>query len=234
MLDDENIERVDKFGEKLRDQLQYIGRNAIWGAYFDLSKPAVSDYYRSPVVIEGKAIKKNWIQLNGHTYFHPSYSSPKPWKLQSRFSSHPGSLLWEKKDPYQYDRQPQEWSLGGSDVWAISYENLAGVLSSESEDDILDEILEDLRVSWSYANGQKLPTNDSFETESGENRVDITLSIDAKIWSDFQQVYALEYRSRKKLPKRPSYADLCNHAIDTALADYITKYNNISIPQDQE
>ena len=47
MLNDMSIERVDKFVEKLRDRLQDIGRGAVWGAEFELSKPAGSDYYRA-------------------------------------------------------------------------------------------------------------------------------------------------------------------------------------------
>ena len=227
MLNDDTIERVDKFGEKLRDKLQAIGRSAEWGAEFELSKPAVSDYYRAPVIVGGEPIKKNWIQLNGHTYFHPSYSSPKPWKLQARYSSHPGSMLWEKKDPYQYDRQPQEWSLGGSDVWAISYDNLAEVLAKNNEDDIMDEIIEDLRVSWSYANGQKLPQKNSADAALTENRIDINLSIDAKVWSQFREIIQQQYRPRRKHPKRPSYGKLLDDAIDSALIRYINQWKDL-------
>jgi len=223
MIDDEAIERVDRFGEKLRDKLKAVGREGRWGDKFDLSKPAVSDYYRSPVIVDGNPIKKNWIQLNGHTYFHPSYSSPKPWKLQARFPSCPSNPLWEGKPPYQRNRQPQEWSLGGSDVFAISYESLTEILSGESEDGVMDEILEDLRISWSYANGYFSQSNLS-KIEASERRSDITLSINTELWSRFQTLYSLQYRSRKKHPKRPSYADLRNEAIDSAIADYIAKW----------
>ena len=218
-----DIERVDKFGEKLRDRLQTIGNEASWGAKFDLSRPAVSDYYRAPVMVGGVGIKKNWIQLNGHTYFHRSYCSPEPWKLQARFPSHPGSPLWEKKPPYVHGSQPQEWSLGGPDVWAVSYENLSKALSDQGEDDVLDETLGDLRISWSYANGQPLP-QDSVDDGGSAGRVDITLSIDTAVWRQFQQVYAQRYKSRRKHPKRKSYAELQNEAIDEALTQYVAKY----------
>jgi len=228
MLDLANIEHVDKFSEKLRDRLQVIGRNGEWGAVFELSKAAGSDYYRAPVIIVGKAIKKNWLQLNGSTYFHPSYSSPKPWKIQARFEYHlpPNSHLWEKKIPYVYNRQPLEWSIGGTDVWAIPYEKLAEALSSESEDDVLDQILGDLRVSHAYANGHQI-LQDSDDSIQSTGRVNVMLSVDAEVWSKFEQVYSHRYRSRKKHPKRPSYASLRDDAIDTALRDYVTKCKRV-------
>lgn len=233
MLDDMSIERVDKFGEKLRDKLQFIGRGGGWGEKFELSKPAVSDYYRAPVVVGGKSIKKNWVQLNGHTYFHPSYSSPKPWKLQARFSSDPGNMLWEKKDPYQYDRQPQEWSLGGSDVWAISYDNLAEALLNKNEDDIRDDILEDLRISWAYSNGRKLPPGNSIDTELSENRITVTLSIDSTIWSEFREIVGEQYRPRRKHPKRKPHAQLLHDAIDSALVSYVNQWKGLSQDENQ-
>ena len=234
MLDDKSIEGVEKFGEKLRDRLQIIGNDSEWGAKFDLLKAGGSDYYSAKVIIEGEPIKKNWVQLNGQTYFHPSYTSPKPWKLLARFSSPPGSLLWEKKPPYIYNRQPKEWSLGGEDVWAISYENLAEALSNKSEDDIMDEILEDLRVSYCYANLQQ-PPQDSTNTlkPAGADRVDITFSIDEKIWSEFREIVAQQYRPRRKHPKRPSYAKLQNDAIDSALMLYINQWKGLGQDEDQ-
>ena len=66
------------------------------------------------------------------------------------------STLGEKKPPYVYNRQPLEWSAGGADVWAVSYESLAEVSSKQNENDIMDEILEDLHTSWAYAFGVQL------------------------------------------------------------------------------
>ena len=227
MLNDMSIERVDKFVEKLRDRLQDIGRSVVWGAEFELSKPAGSDYYRAKVIIQGKPIDKNWIQLNGHTYNHPSYTSQGiQWKIQARFSSNSASPLpWEKKEPYDKTKNSHEFSLGGMYIWAISYDKLYEALSNEGEDNVMDEILGDLRVSWSYANGQQLP-QDSANSGLCTGRVDITLSISTAVWSEFQQIYAQRYRSRRKQPKRPSYAELRDDAVDDALRDYVTKWKS--------
>ena len=223
MLDEMSIERVDKLVEKLRDRLQDIGRSGQWGALFELSKAPGSDYYRAPVMVGGKAIKKNWVQVNGSTYFHPSYSSPLRWKIQARFGSRPRSPLWKKKEPYIHNRQPLEWSIAGSDVYGISYESLAEALSKGNEDDIIiDEILQDLRISWAYANGLQ----DFAESGVAEGDTYLTLRIDKNLWDEFQNLYSQQYRSRKKHPKRPSYAELEYWAVHTALKDYITKYKS--------
>jgi len=233
VLDEANIERVDKFGEKVRDRLQAIGESGDWGAKFAISQPPVSDYYRAPVLVGGEPIRKNWLQLNGHTYFHPSYSSPRPWKLQARFASPPDSPLWEKKTPYVHNRQPQEWSLGGLDVWAISYEKLAEALSEEKEDDIMDEILRDLALSWAYTNGQELP-QDSASSRQSDDRVEVTLSISSSVWSEFQRVYSQQYRSRRKHPRRPSYARLRDDAVDVALMEYVTRRQKLRQSETEE
>ena len=116
MIEETGVKRVDKFAEKLRDDLTAIGERGDWGAKFTVSKAQVSDYWRSQVIVRGAPVKKNWLQLNGQTYSHPSYRSPKEWKIQARFDSPPDSPLWEKKPAYIRDRQPLEWSLGGLDV----------------------------------------------------------------------------------------------------------------------
>lgn len=151
----------------------------------------------------------------------------------ARFSAPPGSLLWEKKPPYIYNRIPLEWSLGGSHVWAISYENLAEALSTEIEDDIMDEILEDLRVSWSYANGQKLPPQNSVGTVLSGNRIDITLSIDGTVWSKFREMVAQQYRHRRKHLKRPSHTELLDDAIDSALTLYMNQRKGLGQDEDK-
>lgn len=223
MLQEGAIERVDRFAEKLRDRLQAIGKNGEWGEVFELSRPPASTHYRARVIVGGQPIDKNWIQLNFHSYDHPSYSSPKPWLIQARFISPPGSPLWEKKEQYIRNRPSREFSLGGLDVWAISYENLDQALSNQSEDDVIEEILRDLRVSWAYANGQQLP-EDFLDSRQSAGRIDVTLSIDAALWAEFQQLYAQRYRSRKKHPKRPAYAELRDDAVHAALRDYIEKW----------
>lgn len=219
---EEDIKQVDKFAEKLRDDLTMIGERGDWGANFTVSKAQVSDYWRSQVIERGEPVKKNWLQLNGQTYSHPSYRSPKAWKVQARFDSPPDSPLWEKKPAYIRDRQPLEWSLGGLDVWAIAYERLSAAFEVLGEADVEFEILSDLRSSWAYANSQKQELVGSSSEPQG--RVQVTLSINSEIWGDFQQASSRDYRSRRKHSNRPSYAKLREEAIDEALLDYIAKY----------
>jgi len=226
MLDNSSIECVDKFAEALQKQLERIGECGEWGATFKVEKAANSDYWHSKVqvIVEGelepRSINKNWIQLNGRTYSHRSYSSPKPWKLQARFLLPPVSPLWEKKPPYIYNRPVLEWSLGGPDVWAISYENLAKALSDRKVEDVSDEIIKDLRVSWAYSNKTDIAKGSAYSVQS-YGRVRVTISINEKLWSEFEQLYSQRYRSRKKHPKRPSYAELRDSAIDEALKNYV-------------
>jgi len=270
MLDEKSIEQVDEFGEKLNDRLQAMLRDWLQGIGIEgelleelsFKKAGKSDYWSAKVRgFDGngnpKATNKNWVQLNNRTYYHPSYSSPKPWKLLSRFSSPPSSLLWEKKPPYVYNRQPQEWSPGGPDVWGVSYESLAEALSKQSENDIMDEILEDLHTSWASAFGIQLhPDFVSSESEDadnreqqslqllqestnivkpeGEARVDITLSIKEKVWSEFRSIVNQQYRPRKKHPKRPSYAKLLQDAVDSALNLYIDQWQGPRESEDRE
>lgn len=219
MIEEIGIKRVDKFAEKLRDGLIVIGERGDWGAKFTVSKAQVSDYWRSQVIVRGEPVKKNWLQLNGQTYSHPSYASPKAWKIQARFDSPPGSPLWEKKPAYIRDRQPLEWSLGGLDVWAIAYESLLMALEVQDEEDIEYEILSDLKSSWAYANGQKQEQVGSSSEPPG--RVQVTLSINYEIWGDFQQASSRDYRSRRKHSNRPSYAKLRDEAIDEAMLNYV-------------
>lgn len=155
VIEETCIKRVDKFAEKLRDNLTAIGERGDWGAKFTVSKAQVSDYWRSQVIVRGVPVKKNWLQLNGQTYSHPSYRSPKEWKIQARFDWPPDSPLWEKKPAYIRDRQPLEWSLGGLDVCAIAYESLLTALGVQDEEDVEYEIISDLRSSWAYANSLK-------------------------------------------------------------------------------
>ena len=233
MLNEDSIQRVNHFLEKLKDRLKTIGMKALWGAPFELSPAPRSDYDRAPVNdVEGQPIRKNWLQINNNTYFHPSYTSPKPWACQARFFSTPGGPLWEKKEPYVYDRQPREFSLGGLDVYAISYDKLDEALANRSEDDIMEEVLADLRISWAYSNGQQLP-QDSADSMQSAGRVDITLSISASVWSEFQKVYAQRYRSRRKHTKRPSYAELRDDAVNAAFRDYIDKCKKESQDEDK-
>jgi len=235
VLDEISIRRVDEFGDKLRDRLEAIGRGAEWGASFEFLKAPASDYYRAQVIVGDKT--KNYIQLNGYVHDNLSYSQltpsfpPKPWKIQARFGSVPGSPLWEKKEPYVRNRQPQDFSIGGQDIWAICYEKLAEVLSNGSDDDVMDEILSDLRISWAYANGQAFPQG--YASRQSESRVTVTLSIDATAWSEFQKAYAQLYRSRRRHPKRPSYAELQNNAVDTALSDYVNKCRGMNQVEEQ-
>ena len=233
-LSNENIERVDKFGEKLRDRLQEIGHSALWGEEFEVSKPALSDYYRVKVMVNGKPIEKNWLQLNGHTYHHPNYASQGiPWKLHSRFSSNPASPLpWEKKEPYAKTNNNHEMSPGGKDVLSISYPTLYEALSEDGEEKVMDQILEDLHVSWAYNNGRGSSQNpDNLREQT--NRTDVTLSVDATRYSEFRQIIAQQYRPRGKHPKRPSYAKLHNDAIDAAITLYIDLWKGPLQDKDQ-
>lgn len=219
MIEETGIKRADKFAEKLRDDLTAIGERGDWGAKFTVSKANVSDYWRSQVIVRGEPVKKNWLQLNGQTYSHPSYRSPKAWKIQARFDSPPDSPLWEKKPPYIRDRQPLEWSLGGLDVWAIAYESLSMALEVQDEEDVEYEVLSDLMASWAYANTQKQERVVSNSEPQG--RIQVTLSINSEIWGDFQQASSRAYRPRRNHSKRPSYAKLRDEAIDEALLNYL-------------
>jgi hypothetical protein len=219
VLEETGIKRVDEFAEKLKDSLTTIGDRGDWGARFSVSKASVSDYWRSQVIVRGEPVKKNWLQLNGQTYSHPSYKSPKEWKIQARFDSPPDSPLWEKKPAYIRDRQPLEWSLGGLDVWAIAYESLSAALELQDEEDVEYEILSDLKSSWAYANSQKQEQVASDNEPRG--RVQVTLSINSEIWAGFQEASSRDYRSRRKHSNRPSYAKLRDKAIDEALLNYV-------------
>jgi hypothetical protein len=264
-LDEKSIEQVDEFGEKLRDRLATMLRDWLQGIGIDgelleelsLKKAGKSDYWSAKVRgfdVNGnpKAIDKNYVQLNGRTYHNLSYASPKAWKLLSRFSSPPSSLLWEKKPPYIYNRQPKEWSPGGPDVWGVSYESFAEGLSKQNENDIMDEIMEDLHISWAYAFGialhpdfvssgaerpdngeeqqrlQLLQDSANIVRPKGEDRVDITLSIDEKVWSEFRAIVHQQYAPRRKHPKRPSYAKLLKDAVDSALMSYVNQWKDLN------
>jgi hypothetical protein len=218
MEDMDIIDLVDRFGERLRDKLKEIGKSGTWGAEFQLSRPSGSDYHRAQVMIAGKAVRKNFIQLNGHVSHNPAYST---LKILARFGSPPGNPIWGKKET-QEDKQGYDWSLSGPDVYTISYDNLAKALLNQKEEDVLEELLADLRLSCSYSNKLEL-SEDSADSWQPPGRVDVTLSIDAAVWSDFQQLYVQRYRSRKKHPKRPSYAELRDDAVNAAFRDYLDK-----------
>ncbi len=151
ILSKDAVDKVNKLGEKLIEQLETISKQGVWGQVFPFAKAPGSDYWGSPALRGGMPIRKKWVQINGHTYYHPSYASPKPWKIQARFSIDPGSGLWEKKPPYVHNRKPLEWSLGGGDVWAVSYETISKVIDNTGEQGLIDKLLADLKVSWGYA-----------------------------------------------------------------------------------
>ncbi len=96
-------------------------------------------------------------------------------------------------------------------------------LGVEDIDDVKTAILDDLKVSWAYANKQTQIQDAVTNKYQDDKRVEINLSIDSNIWSEFCQLYTGRYRSRKKHPKRPSYAKLRDDAIDVALWEYIDK-----------
>jgi len=73
---------------------------------------------------------------------------------------------------------------------------------------------------------QQLP-QDVTDSRQSTGRVDVTLSISAAVWSEFQQVYSQRYRPRRKHPNLPSYAKLRDGAVDSALMDYITKCKSL-------
>jgi len=56
-------------------------------------------------------------------------------------------------------------------------------------------------------------------------RVEVPLSIDSGIWSEFREVVGEQYRPRRKHKKRPSYAKLLDAAIDSALTLYVNQWN---------
>lgn len=150
-LSKDAVDKIDKLGEKLIGQLVEIAGQGPWGAVFPFAKAPGSDYWGSPSLRGGMPIRKKWVQVNGHTYYHPSYASPKPWKIQARFTTEPGSGLWEKKPPYVHNRKPLEWSLGGGDVWAVSYEAILKAIDTIGEPGLVEKLLADLKVSWEYA-----------------------------------------------------------------------------------
>jgi hypothetical protein len=143
MLDQSAVSSVDKLGEVLRYKLEDAA-NGKWEKPFEFGKATKSDYWRGKV-----SASRNWVQLNGRVYGHPSYDN---WKIQARFSHTPKSGFWQKKQPYKYNRSPQEWSLGGSNVWAISYEDLLSLLQKASTEDVVAKLLEDLKDSWTHLN----------------------------------------------------------------------------------
>ncbi len=142
----DQIERVDKFGELLASELKKIGQEGRWGQKFDFEKPGVSDYWRARIIRNGVIKDRNWLMLNGRTYYHPAYASPKPWKIHARFGNAPKSRLWEKKQSWH----PHEFSLGGKDVWAISYDELAKAISEQGEEAVLKILVDGLRQSFAY------------------------------------------------------------------------------------
>lgn len=151
ILSKDAVNKIDELGDKLIKQLEAVAKQGLWGQVFPCAKAPGSDYWGSPSLRGGIPIRKKWVQLNGHTYYHPSYASPKPWKIQARFSTDPGSGLWEKKPPYVHNRKPLEWSLGGGDVWAVSYEAISKAMDNIGESGLIEKLLVDLKVSWEYA-----------------------------------------------------------------------------------
>jgi len=151
ILSKDAVDKVNNLGDKLIEKLEKIAGQGSWGQVFPFAKAPGSDYWGSPSLRSGMPIRKKWVQINGHTYYHPSYASPKPWKIQARFSGESGSGLWEKKPPYVHNRKPLEWSLGGGDVWAVSYEALSKTVDNTGEQGLIDKLLADLKASWGYA-----------------------------------------------------------------------------------
>jgi len=91
MLDQSAVSAVDKLGELLRSGLGQAAAGT-WEKPFEFGKASNSDYWRGKVTP-----KRNWVQLNGHVYGHPSYDN---WKIQARFLHTPKSGFWQKKQPY--------------------------------------------------------------------------------------------------------------------------------------
>jgi len=92
----------------------------------------------------------NWLQWNDGSrplpiQFDNDRGVMRTWKLFARFGTEP-SGLWERPETYKHDHR---WMLGGSDVWALSYEALRGYLKRLPE--LEARLKEDLKLSYRYS-----------------------------------------------------------------------------------
>lgn len=154
-----NYERgqVDNFGVDLVKNIREIAESGQWGGDFIYEHAPNSKYSGGRLGTKLVPRRGKWCQINDSTYGQPSYASVandginRHWKLQARFKSQPTSGLWIKKQPWVHNRKPREWSLGGKDVWGMSYEMIWESLQKFGRKVLLDLVLKDLRKSWSTA-----------------------------------------------------------------------------------
>jgi len=155
-----NYERgqVDNFGVMLNQHLHRIAESGEWGGDFIYEHAPNSSYSGGRLGTKLFPRRGKFNQINDSTYGQESYASEAEngakmhLKLQARFSaSPPPSGLWVKKKPYIYNRKPRDWSLGGADVWGMSYEMVWEALQTYGQENLLDLVLKDLQLSWRTA-----------------------------------------------------------------------------------
>ena len=154
-----NYERgqVDNFGVILVQELIRIANTGEWGGDFIYEHAPNSNYSGGRFGTRLFPRRGKWCQINDSTYGQGSYASDdedgkvRYWKLQARFQSPPPSGLWIKKKPYIYNRKPREWSLGGTDVWGMSFEMVWEALQLHGQKRLIGIILDDLKLSWRTA-----------------------------------------------------------------------------------
>lgn len=154
-----NYERgqVDNFGVLLNQELIRIANSGEWGGDFIYEHAPNSNYSGGRLGTKTFPRRGKWCQINDSTYGQESYASEVEdgtkhyWKLQARFKTKPPSGLWIKKMPYIYNRKPREWSLGGSDVWGMSYEMVWDALQKQGQSELLKIVSHDLKLSWKTA-----------------------------------------------------------------------------------
>ncbi len=154
-----NYERgqVDNFGVILVRELTRIANAGEWGGDFIYEHAPNSSYSGGRMGTILSPRRGKFTQINDSVYGQKSYASEdengqvRDWKLQARFQSVPPSGLWIKKKPYIYNRKPRDWSLGGDDVWGISYEMVWEALQVHGQKKLIGIILDDLKLSWRTA-----------------------------------------------------------------------------------
>lgn len=157
MLGNYERSQVDNLGVVLNRELIRIANTGAWGGDFIYEHAPNSSYSGGRLGTKLYPRRRKWCQINDSTYGQESYASKAEddaqhhWKLQARFRSSPLSGLWIKKKPYIYNRKPREWSLGGEDVWGMSYEMVWEALQRYGQKRLLDVLLGDLKLSWKTA-----------------------------------------------------------------------------------
>ncbi len=157
MLGNYERSQVDNLGVVLNQEMIKIANSGEWGGDFIYEHASNSNYSGGRLGTRLYPRRGKWCQINDSTYGQESYASEGEdgtshhWKLQARFRYSPHSGLWIKKKSYIYNRKPREWSLGGDDVWGMSYEMVWEALQRFGQKKLLEIVLADLKLSWKKA-----------------------------------------------------------------------------------